>query len=145
MNCAECELALAGEEQCARVNAHLDACADCRAFAVELAANSRALRALRDEPFPPVRAPRWYWPVAIAAMLALMFGASRVWNPEVRAPAPTAVLALPLRIASAPLVQVQLNQTRRRPKREPEAGALVVQIMTPDPDVVIYWQIDAKR
>jgi hypothetical protein len=148
MNCRACELALAGEGRGAAVEAHLESCAACRAFAVELEDNSVALQAMGSDALPKLRrvkTPRWAWPVAIAAMLALVFGASWMWKPDTRvapAPPPIAVAIPPAPVELAPAVVV-LEKPPKAHRLKP-VPPLMVQMATADPDVVIYWQIDGK-
>jgi hypothetical protein len=115
MTCPDCK-AIAGEGDCA----------ECRALAEELRANSAALSALRDEELPPlvIGIPRhgfaWSWIAAAAA--AVLFA-----------------VALPVLRQGA--VSPQHPATWTPPVSEP----LKVKILTPDPDVVIFWLIDPKE
>ena len=98
-------------------------CAECRAVADEMSMNTEALSVFRDEELPPLvvriprRAPVVPWVAAAAAAVLLL------------------ALALPHRQRTAPPVPV----TPKRP--EPSK----IKMLTPDPDVVIYWLIDAKE
>jgi len=102
-------------------------CAECRALAGELRANAEALSALRHEELPPLvvsvsrRAPVYSWVAAAAAAVLL-------------------AMALP-----------SLRQVAIAPKHGPQSGRagksepLKIKMLTPDPDVVIYWLIDSKE
>jgi hypothetical protein len=102
-------------------------CRDCRDLADEIRINSAVLAALRDEPIMPLasvrnlrRKPAFWGGAAAAAVLI--------------------ALALPLTQHRPPGVPVQARQEVRGTS-EP----LKVKILTPDPDVVIYWLIDSKE
>jgi hypothetical protein len=101
-------------------------CRDCRNLADEIRINSAVLAALRDEtivPLAPAPNLRWkpafWWAAAAAVLIAL---------------------ALPLAQHRPPVAPVPAKQ---------DAGGtsepLKVKILTPDPDVVIYWLIDSKE
>ena len=123
MRCAVCEAMLADGE-----------CAECRGL-------SDALRALREEQLPPlaVRIPRRGRVVnpsivtagvaaaaaAAVLMLALPYLRRGEVAPVVRSPAPAAVEAPAIRPA--------------------KAEQLKIKIMTPDPNVVIYWLVPTKE
>jgi hypothetical protein len=93
-------------------------CTECRALAEEISANAEALSALRGEELPAlaVKAPR-RTPVYpwIAVAAALLMAILT----GVKHQAPTA----PVRFS------------------EP----LKIKMLTPDPDVVIYWLVDSKK
>ena len=102
-------------------------CAECRALAEEMRANSEALSGLRDEELPPVVLaipPRGVTYSRIAAAAAVLVA-----------------LALPI-----------LRQSAVAPPQHVATGAqphgsepLKIKILTPDPDVVIYWLIDPEE
>ena len=93
-------------------------CPECRALADDIRANAEALAALRDEPLPPlvVRRKQTHWRLAAAAAL---------------------------------LMAVSLPVMRQKPTppatRQPSPEPLKIKMLTPDPDVVIYWLIDSKE
>jgi hypothetical protein len=102
-------------------------CRDCRDLANEIRINSAVLAALRDETILPLasarnlrRKPAFWWGAAAAAVLI--------------------ALALPLTQYRPPAAPVPAKQDAGG-TREP----LRVKILTPDPDVVIYWLIDSKE
>ena len=100
-------------------------CPECRALADDVCANAEVLAALRDEPLPALtvraRRPRKpiRWQIAAAAVFLL-------------------AIALPLlkHPAAAPV---------RPPLHQHTAEPLKIKLLTPDPDVVIYWLIDSKE
>ena len=156
MTCHEFELAVAREESGALIEEHRHACAACRKLAEEMRANSEALLAFSDEDLPGVRNAvmaeirgrkrmRWDWALAAAAMLLVTFGLSRMLRvdpvppPEVR----VAVSAPKIEIPPVQAVkQPAVKQVVKRRTSEP-APALMVKMLTSDPDVVIYWSIEA--
>lgn len=100
-------------------------CGECRALAEELRANSEALNALRDEELPPlvVGIPRrglaYSWIVAAAAAVLI-------------------AVALPILRQAAVAPQ---HSAMKPSVDEP----LKIKMLTPDPDVVIYWLIDSRE
>jgi hypothetical protein len=155
MTCQECELLLAAGGNAPE---HLMSCAACRELAEDLRANTEGLMAMRDEaPFGPVRpsANRWVWIAAAAAALVVALALSRT---APHAPAPPVKIGreiLPAVGTAAPPERDRAQRTplARGPARPPsarpvvvkESAPLVVKMLTPDPDVVIYWLIDAKE
>jgi hypothetical protein len=101
-------------------------CGDCRDLADEIRINCAVLAALRDEilPLGPPRTsrrrPRFPWGAAAAAILI--------------------ALAVPLTQHRPPEAPVPAQAQPRR-----AAEPLKVKILTPNPDVVIYWLIDSKE
>jgi hypothetical protein len=192
MTCQECELALAGEEISPavdeRVGAHMAECSACREFAVELRANSEALRAFAMDSMPGLKvspglgARPWElpgvrhtgqpggqhvpWWAAVAAVLVLGFVSSWVVlnrrSPHVPIPASVILPGLPAaQIASVSSGSPQPSAGRNRPRtrfrpapaslphlalsrsqQEDAPHILQVKMLTDDPDVVIYWQIE---
>ncbi len=143
MTCQECELLLAGDERNAMADRHLSTCPACREFALDLRANSEALHAFASEPMPKVARPRpARWPyvaatVAIAAVLILMLAIPQ------KQQAPQAPIA---RITAPPAAPVQpvIRHARKPVVRDKEPQILQVKMLTGDPNVVIYWQIETK-
>lgn len=164
MNCRECELLLAEGERSASLNTHLADCEECRSFAAELSANAEVLRVMRDDVIParPLlvrRRNRWLLAAAAAAAVAaLAIGWSRM-----PAKVPVIVVAppkpAPPRVdPPAPLKEVTSTtpaaprKALRRAPAKPVAPAervpaepLLVKMLTPDPDVVIYWLIEPQE
>jgi hypothetical protein len=101
-------------------------CTECVALAQEMQANDEVFEMLRDEPLPPlvIRMPRrlsvYVWVAAAAAVLVIV--AVPILRNRTEVPKPV-VVAESQRSASEPLT---------------------VRIVTPDPDVVILWQIDLE-
>ena len=151
----------------ARVASHLEECADCRALADELRAGQALLGELRDEPLDDAmlaavrqrvmakvsaktRQPsRLYWSLALAAALILAAVLGRPRHQTKRVPV---ARVEPAHVAPAPrphLVAVRHRVVRPR-RRRPDAPAaqprppLLVQFVTDDPNIVIYWLVDQK-
>ncbi len=155
MTCQECELALAGEDRVAGVEEHLATCAACGEFAVELRSNAGAMLALAAESMPPVRRPQPVrWPArltwvaaaaAIAAMILLTFAI-----PKERTPSRSRLTGGPAIAVNgmAPVLQmepVKTHKPRRVPRKNVQPEILQVKMLTDDPSVVIYWQIESKK
>ena len=158
MTCQECELALAGEERSESVDRHLAVCPKCREFAVDLRENCEVFAAFGAEAFRLERTPaisrpgwiQWQWAaagMAIAAMLALALGlrtflprSPRIQNVPAQ-PAQLAVVEAPLPQIRPVVAAVRHRAPRPSPKRR-EPKILQVKMLTDDPDVVIYWQIE---
>ena len=164
MTCQECELRLAEGEFGAAVEDHLLECAECRALAAELRENTIALRAMREDELrfeaAPLkrrhRAPMWV-AAAAAALVLLTLGLPRHrWEvplppPPVVAgvPAPTPVVA-----AAAPVATAVTRKRAHRaatvrervaPKPAQPEETFMVKMLTPDPDVVVYWIVEPKE
>jgi hypothetical protein len=157
MTCPECELLLADDEADASVEDHLHGCAKCRALQEELRANALALSSLRDDELPRVKMTErrpvvarpvpWVAAAAAAALLALAAHQASQWKPIVetlprQVAAPATVTA---KLAPAPAPKLAV---RRKPKPARRGAALalkeplLVKMLTPDPDVVVYWIVD---
>jgi hypothetical protein len=166
MTCQECELALANEPGEAAevdrdlVDRHLAGCAACREFAGELRANCDTFAAFSRDPIPPVSirvAPRpqpvrWQWAAAIAAMLVLaltitfaMRSSHRI-RPVADAPVPQVAANHPAAEPSFPVMPPVRHRASKKPRsnlvQKNEPHILQVKMLTDDPDVVIYWQIE---
>jgi hypothetical protein len=166
MKCEECELLLAGVEPDGRADAsvedHLRGCAMCRALEEELMANSLALSSLRDDELPRVKTPElrravprpavpWIVAAAAAGLLMLIAHQASQRRPVVETPLrPQQVAALvtgPMRVtAKLPPAPAAKFPVRRKPKPAPRGAPLeqplLVKMLTPDPDVVVYWLVD---
>ncbi len=149
MTCQECELLLADREAEASADDHLRGCAECRAFQDDLRANALALSSLRDDELPRVktskRRPAHAWIAAAAAAILLGLVLHRSPHPQqVTAPVtgPIKVTAQLVR-EPAPAVKPAVRHKRKPARREvhPEQP-LLVKMLTPDPDVVVYWLVD---
>jgi hypothetical protein len=171
MTCQECELGLASEDRSDLIDRHLAGCAACREFALELRVNGEVLGSFAREPMPalpqglviarPLRQQVAWW-AAVAAVLVLGFVSS--WAiMRTHRPSPH---FLPLSLAPAQIAgsggaqavpfharQAETPAPRRTgaapvrhraPKswQESEPHILQVKMLTDDPDVVIYWQIE---
>jgi hypothetical protein len=155
MTCQECELALAGEDRVSSLEEHLASCAACREFALELGANSEAMLAFAAEAMPaaPRIKPRRQqvgWWAAVAAMLVLGFVSSWAILRPTREPArvspPVPLLAtVETQVPSLERPPVRLPVKRHVARQSPqrsEPKILQIKMLTDDPDVVIYWQIE---
>ena len=168
MTCRDCELLLAQDELAVEVSAHLAECAECRALAGELNANSMALGAMRVDEIAPVvfRRPLasrpWVWSIAAAAALVLAVSLverqdrPRISVPpevvRIEAPEIDPLPMLPPVVRSAPGPRTTRPRPQAsKPRVEPVLMAavkpepLLVKILTPDPDVVIYWLIEPEE
>lgn len=155
----------------ARVESHLAECAECRALADELRA---VVTGLGDEPLADAmvagvhqrvmaelgrasfsRPSRLYWKLALAA--ALLLGAVLLWPRHWTKHAPGALTArveqspitphITPHIAPANIVPVRHRVVRRHrhpPVAQP-GPPLLVQFVTDNPNIVIYWLIDQKQ
>jgi|HubBroStandDraft_5_1064220.scaffolds.fasta_scaffold52320_3 hypothetical protein len=155
MKCEECELLLAEGGMDASVEHHLSGCVACRALQEELQANALALSSLRDDELPmvptPVRRralPRpvpWIAAAAAAAVLVLIArqGLQRQSQHPQPVPAHVTVTAkLPARSGPVPTLLVRRRKPKSVPRIAPPAEPLLVKMLTPDPDVVVYWIVD---
>jgi anti-sigma factor RsiW len=158
-------------DRVARVASHLEACAECQALLEELRASRAALGELRDEPLEDAmvaqvrrrvlaqvnetRRPRpllWKLALAAAVVLAVWLALPR----QARKPVPAvAGVAVPHRVepapppaVRAPVVAVRHRLVRRKRRVEPprfsRQAPLLVQLVTDDPNIVIYWVVDQK-
>jgi hypothetical protein len=150
MKCEECELLLADGEENASVAAHLRGCAACRALQEELRANALALSALRDDELPrvtmPKRRPAVPWIAAAAAAVLLALIARQGLQQQSPHPQPvparvTVTARLPAASEPAPKLLVH-HKPKPAPRGAPVAEPLLVKMLTPDPDVVVYWIVD---
>ena len=155
MTCQECELRLGAGEA---AEEHLAVCPSCRALAEELRANAAAFESLAEDPLPAVRhrvtaqnhrrrLVRW----ALAAAAILIAIVAIPWNRQ--QPAPVQVTRVPVESAPQPsradLAGIPERSRKKRvarpaPAVRPGAGTLTVKMLTPDPDVVIYWQFESE-
>jgi hypothetical protein len=124
MTCHDCELLLSRDEISVEARQHVNACAACCSLADEISANAAVLREFRDEVLPfhapavaPAPRPSWKWAALVPAFVVLLAVLLR-WN---------ASHALPR----------TMHATTQKP--------LMVKMLTSDPTVVIYWQIDPNN
>jgi hypothetical protein len=164
MTCQECQIELFEDAPGREALIHMGECDDCRTLAREIRFNADALASLQGEelaakPFVyPRRSFRPIWGLAAAAALVLGLGLPRLFDrevpaiPEVTPPVIQAKVELPV---PAPEItkRTQAPVRRLKPRPEPEtalpveepAQPLLVKMLTPDPDVVIYWLIDPPK
>jgi hypothetical protein len=154
MTCPECELLLADGRAEAAVADHLQACATCRALQEDLWSNALALSSLRDDELPRVKTPKrrpvlpWVAAAAAAVLLALIAHQASQWKPIVEMPARARQVTAPVAVTAKlpPKPAAKLLVRRHRPKPAPQSAPLeqplLVKMLTPDPDVVVYWIVD---
>jgi len=170
MNCAKRKIDIAlyagGDlpaNRLGRTIAHLEACAECRALLDDLRAGQTLLSELEDEAIedamaanvrrrvlarlPVVQAGTahsyWRWALAAAVLLAAIL--TLPWQTEKQAP--RARVEAPSRVPQAPpaIVNVPRPVARRHHRAKPQPGEpLLVQLVTDDPNIVIYWLVDPK-
>jgi hypothetical protein len=163
MTCREFELRLAEGEFGAAVEDHLLECAECRALAVELRENAIALAAMREEELPwgtgdPAgsrlsggsRGVRVWIPAAVAAALVLLaLGLPRHrWESPPPPAHSVAASPTPAMAPAAPVAAAVARKPRRRivpPKSVQPEETFMVKMLTPDPDVVVYWIVEPKE
>jgi hypothetical protein len=94
-------------------------CGECRALAEELRANSEALSALRSEALPQM---------------------------DFRRPKPKRAPVLVGAAAAAAAIVFSIVGLYRVPRHTPirMTEPLKIEMLTPDPNVVIYWLVDSK-
>jgi hypothetical protein len=157
MKCEDCELRMAEFDFGEQIEAHLRICPDCRALAGELRENAVALSVMHDEELPVVErasacnggfSRRWA-AVAAAAALALLAIALPWHRKAAVAPplSPPAVAATPVP-APEVMAVTPIRKPRRKvakPKPPQPEETLMVKMLTPDPDVVIYWIVEPKE
>ena len=147
-----------------RTIAHLEACAECRALLDDLRAGQTLLSELEDEPLEDVMAAhvrqrvlaqlavsetvasRRYWAWALAGAVLLAAILTLPWRMEKQAPL-ARVENAPPKVAEAPpaVAKAQRPVARRHHRAKPRPGEpLLVQLVTDDPNIVIYWLVDPK-
>ena len=149
MTCTECELLLAQDEIGPEVDEHVAGCPSCRSLALELRANADAMRALGEEVMPAFALQRrsagwWKLSSAAAALILTAYGAWWLSRPpklvsidvKVTGVVPTTapVVTAPIPDKLTPMTVPIVPAVNTEPLR--------VKMLTPDPDVVIYWLID---
>ncbi len=160
MNCQECELALGLEESTAALEEHLTGCGACRVLAEEVRANAAAFEAMGNELMPGVRAGvmaairrqtgarqvlRWGWALAAVAGVVAMIGVSRNWREEKLVIPPAKVAGVPANGLERPDERVFILPAVAHKEKVQKRESLMVKMLTDDPDVVIYWEIETKE
>jgi len=152
MTCQECELGLGDDRMTAAIAGHLRACPACSQLFEDLKANAEAFQSMSAEPMPSVnvkmKVGRPVWPAAIgtfalaaAAAVAIMFIAP---THEEKLP-PVHYALAPMKFEIPPMrAAVPLHRAVAR-KPTTATQQLMVKMLTDDPNVVIYWQIDAEQ
>lgn len=174
MNCAKFETDVARyaggdlpRERVPGIEAHLAQCADCRELIEELQAERESLVEFRDDALPDALVAQLHdrvmselkggagyslretlvplFAVAAALILAviLLWPTTQVKRMQIaRVETPRAVAAPPLKISAAPQ-PVAHRRHRAVAPREP-GPPLLVQFVTDNPNIVIYWLVDQK-
>jgi len=155
----------------ARVEAHLGECADCRALAEDLRAEQALLGELRDAPLEDAMvaqvrqrvlvevrragfSPRGALAPLLAIAAALVLAVVLAWPRHHSGAAPRVAAASHAAQAeagrvpaaahgAAPLMRKVRHHFRRTPAAQP-GPPLLVQFVTDDPNIVIYWLVDQK-
>jgi hypothetical protein len=147
MKCQDCELILAQGQVTSEVEEHLQQCAECRALGQDLLANALVLESLRSEELPSVvvklpRRGRVYAWVAVAAAAMFAF-ALLVPRPQPLKPVASPVVS---QMASQPAPLPQPPETAKaeppRLQSRQKVESLKIKMLTPDPNIVIYWLIE---
>jgi hypothetical protein len=143
MTCSECQLRIFERDLDSDATAHLADCEECRALDREVGLNAEALTSMRDD-LVPVR-PKRRWPWAVAGMAAAaMLAVTAISEPPPPAPV-TLEAPPPVELAATPQESAPVVRPVRRAPRKPADTAQLVQILTDDPDIVIYWLLDSDE
>ncbi|MEP6962833.1 MAG: hypothetical protein ABI995_12195 [Acidobacteriota bacterium] len=159
MTCSECQIQIFDGDLNRDAVVHLTACEECRALDLEVRLNAAALSVMKDDVMPAQtvqRRPTRYWLPWVAAAAALVAAFGLTYKPSAPVPVVTppviaeyqpevAEPALPIPdpprpVRSRPRPQPALAKPAPREATEP----LMVKFLTDDPDIVIYWLIEAK-
>jgi hypothetical protein len=150
MTCQECEFALGCDQTSAAIAEHLRECPACHQLFEDLRANAEAFESMSAEEMPRigVQVGRPVLPAAIgavavaaAAAVAILFVA-----PVREEKLPPVHYALTPMKFEIPDMRPSAPQRRGAvPKPAPATLPLMVKMLTDDPNVVIYWQIDADQ
>ena len=150
MTCQECEFALGCEQNSAEIDGHLRICAECRVLSEELRANSKAFESMSMEQVPRVHVKegRPVLPAAIGAFaLAAAAAVATIFlaMPREEKLPPVHYAVTPMNFEIPPMRPAV--RVHRAVARKPVTATqpLMMKILTDDPNVVIYWQIDADQ
>jgi len=144
MTCEECEIALGRAESRSEVAAHLLACHACSELAAEMRANAEALESMRGERFASlrVRVKRPLLPAFIAAAAAVVLAIFTGIHFREQTLPPVHYALAPMKFEISPVAP---SPPRIAKKRVRPLAPLMVKMLTSDPNVVIYWQIDREQ
>jgi hypothetical protein len=152
MNCRECELALGDGRNSPEVAGHLRACEWCQQLFEELKANAEAFESMALEEMPRVgQVGRPVWPAAIALAAAAVVATFFIAIPREEKLPPVHYAVAPMKF-EMPAIRPLDRRVRRawHPPLPDGRGSvatqpLMVKMLTDDPNVVIYWQIDGDQ
>jgi len=170
----QCDIALyAGDDlpakRLARTVAHLEACAECRALADDLRAGRMLLGELRDESLEEAMSAhvrrrvmgrlvakeggpaRRYWTWALAAIALVAVLVALPWRTEkrvirVRVAVPQRTVVTPAAVVNVPrpIARRHHHPPARHAAPSKSGEPLLVQLVSDDPNIVIYWLVDPK-
>jgi hypothetical protein len=154
MTCSDCQVQIFEGELGRDALVHLTTCDDCRELDREVRLNAEALASMRADVMPVRQARRWPWVAAVAAAAVAAIGLSYWMTPyvgpiehpvivaDLKPPPAIDVPVLPeiprVLLAKPPAVR---GARPAKPTVAPEQP-LLVNLVSDDPDVVIYWLID---
>jgi hypothetical protein len=144
MTCQDCELALGDDQMTATIAAHLRTCLACRELSEDLRANAKAFQsmsAVGQPVLPAVWARVAALTLAAAAAAAILFVMPT--HEEKLPPVHYALAPMKFEIPAMRLPAPPQRAVASKPA--PATQPLMVKILTDDPNVVIYWQIDADQ
>jgi hypothetical protein len=140
MTCHDCELALGDDQINPAIAAHLRACPACRELSEDLRANAEAFESMSLEQVPRVGQP----------VLPAVSSIPRLTASALAAAAAVAAIFLalpheehlpPPHYALAPM-KFEIPAIKPAPKPIRATQPMTVKMLTDDPGVIIYWQID---
>jgi hypothetical protein len=139
MTCQDCEFALGCDQSSAAIAEHLLACPACCQLFEDLKANAEALESMSAEEMPrvPVKVGRPVLPAAIGAFALAAAAAVAMILVSI----PREEKLPPVHYALAPM-KFEIPALAPPVKRERPREPLMVKMLTSDPNVVIYWQIE---
>jgi hypothetical protein len=140
MTCQDCELALGDDQISPAITSHLRACPACRELSEDLRANAEAFESMSLEELPEVAQPVGVGQPVLPAVFALAAAAAVA---TIFLTLPSEQHLPPPHYALAPM-KFEIPSIQPAPKPIRAAHPMTVKMLTDDPDVVIYWQIDTN-
>ena len=150
MTCQDCEFALGCDQSSAAIAEHLRACPTCRQLFEDLRANAEAFESMSAEEMarvgvkvgrPVLPAAIGAFALAAAASVAIIFLAL----PREEKLPPVHYALTPMKFEIPAMRPPAPRHRVAAPKPPPATQPLMVKMLTDDPNVVIYWQIDADQ